>query len=138
MRRLPLAICTLCLPAILAACGTAASTSKFPAGPQREAAERIAKFQAHVTAGEQKEICASDLAASIVSRLGGTSGCEAAIKKQLTEVDNTELAIESVQAAKGATTATAKVESVYEGKKRLGSTINLVKERGKWKIASLG
>jgi hypothetical protein len=137
VRRLPAIALVLPLGALLSACGTTASTSKFPAGPQREAAETVANFQGDVTDGEQKKICSEDLAASVVTRLGGKSGCEAAIKKQLTEVDNTELAIESVQAPSGSTTAVAKVQSVYEGKKKI-STVNLVKEGSKWKISSLG
>jgi hypothetical protein len=36
-----------------------------------------------------------------------------------------------------ARTATARVKSVYSGKKRT-STVSLVKESGKWKVAALG
>jgi copper chaperone CopZ len=64
-------------------------------------------------------------------------GCEQAIKEQLTEIDAVELSVVSV--ALGGTptarTATARVKSIYSGKKKT-STMSLVKESGKWKISS--
>lgn len=128
-----------CLPLCalgLSACATTVSTSAFK-GQQREAAQAIANLQADATAGEQKKICANDLAATVVSRLGGTNRCEAAIKKQLAEIDSLEVSVRSVTLAAGSTSATAAVRSVYEGKKR-ASRVSLVKEAGRWKISALG
>ncbi len=44
---------------------------------------------------------------AVVARLGGTKGCEAAIKSQLAEVDNLEVHVESVTLAPGGKSATA-------------------------------
>jgi len=136
MRR-PLAL--LCLPlsvVALAACGSTATTAPFT-GEKHEVAQTIANLQADATAAEQKKICANDMAAAVVMRLGGSKGCEAAVKSQLTEVDNLEATIESVQLGVGSKTATAQVKSVREGKTAT-SAVSLVKEGGKWKISGVG
>jgi len=69
-----------------------------------------------------------------VAKLGGTKGCEKAVKSQLTEVDSLELTVQSVQLAKGETAATAQVKSIHQGKSHQ-STLSLVKEGAKWKIS---
>lgn len=135
-RRLPV----ICLPLsalLLAACGptAATSTSSFT-GAKHEVAQAIASFQSHASSSEQKKICEEDLAAALVARLGGSKGCEAAIKTQLGQVDNPELAIQSVQLGARGTTASATVKSIYEGKSH-PSTMLLVKEGGKWRIAGV-
>lgn len=118
----------------LASCGGTVSTSGFK-GPARGVAQTVADLQADVTAGEQKKVCANDLAAALVARLGGAKSCESAVKTQLGQVDNTELKIESIAVA--GTTATARAQSTYSGRKR-SSTLRLVKEGGRWKVSGLG
>jgi hypothetical protein len=136
MRR-PLALLCLPLSALaLTGCGNTVSTASFK-GVQHEVAQTIANFQAAATAAEQKKICTEDLAAPLVARLGGTKGCEAAIKSQLTEVDSLEATVESVTLGAGGKTATAQIRSVNEGKKAT-SGLALVEEGGKWKISGLG
>jgi hypothetical protein len=129
----------LCLPLsalALTACGSTVSTAGFT-GERHEAAQTIANLQADATAAEEKKICADDLAAALVTRLGGAKRCEAAIKNQLAEVDNLEASVESVQVAAGGKTATARVKSIHEGKNAT-SAVSLVKEGGKWKISGTG
>ena len=129
MRR---AFALLCLPVsalALAACGSTVSTAGFK-GQQHEVAQTISNLQADATAAEQSKICADDLAASVVSKLGGAKGCEAAIKSQLAQVDSLEVSVESVKLAPSGTTATAQAKSIHEGKSR-ASAVSLVKERGK-------
>lgn len=127
----------LCLPLLaagLAACGGTVSTSSFK-GEAHAVAQTLSNLQADATAADQKKICANDLAKSVVARLGGAKGCEAAIKGQLAEIDPPiELEVKSIDVS-GAT-ATASVTSTYEGKKRL-STLSLVKEGGRWKVSGL-
>jgi hypothetical protein len=133
---MPRPLAMLCLPLTalaLSACGTAVSVSGFK-GEQHEVAQTIANFQTEATSGERKKICSEYLAAALVARLGGTKGCEAAIKSQLSEVDSFETAVESVQLGAGGKIATARVKSVHEGKKA-ASTLAFVKEGGRWKIS---
>lgn len=132
MRRATTLCLLLCAP-LLAACGTATSTSSFH-GAEHEVAQTLANLQSDATATDQRKVCERDLAASIVAKLGGKSGCEAALKTQLSELDGTELNVVSVHLS--GTTATAKATSVYSGKKK-ETTVALVHEGGKWKISAL-
>jgi len=128
----------LCLPlsaVAVAACGSTVSTSSFK-GAQREVAQTIANLQADATAGEEKKVCANDVAAPVVSRLGGTKACEKAIKNQLAEVDSLEVSVQSVQIGAGGSTATAHVTSTKAGRKQSG-TASLVKEGKSWKISAV-
>jgi hypothetical protein len=148
MRR---AVALLCWPLLgvgLTACSAAVSTSAFK-GQQHEVAQTVANLQSDATAGEDKKICANDLASAVVARLGGTSRCEAAIKSQLDQVDNLEVSVQSVtlgarkpgrarkHGAPVLATASARVKSIHSGK-HAESTVSLVKEGGKWKISALG
>jgi hypothetical protein len=136
MRR-PLALLCLPLSALaLAACGTTVSTAGFK-GPEHEVAQTVSNLQADATAGEQSKICADDLAAALVTKLGGRKGCEAAIKSQLAQVDSLETSVESVTVAPDGRSATATVKSIHEGKSR-PSGVSLVKEGGKWRISGAG
>jgi hypothetical protein len=129
----------LCLPLsalVLAACGSTAASAGFT-GAKHEVAQTIANLQNDATAAEPKKICANDLAASVVSRLGGSKRCETTIKNQLTEVANLEAKVKSVQVATDGKSASAQVSSIHEGKTAT-STVALVKEGAKWKIAGSG
>ena len=132
-RALALSCLPLCALAI-SGCTTKTSTSNF-SGTEKTVAHTIAGLQSAVTAGEQKKICTEILSASVVSSLGGTKGCEAAIKEQVTEIDGTEADVKSVQV--NGTTATAEVKSTYSGKKGQLSQVTLVEEGGKWKVSAV-
>ena len=136
MRRLLALPCVPLSALVLAACGSTTTTAPFK-GEKHEVAQTIANLQADATAAEQKKICANDLAAAVVTRLGGTKRCEAAIKSQLAEVDNLETTIKSVDVTSIGKAASAQVKSIHEGKTAT-STVSLVKEGGKWKISSVG
>lgn len=131
-RALALSCLPLCALAI-SACATKTSTGNF-SGAEKSVAQTIANLQSAVTAGEQKKICTEDLAASVVTSLGGTKGCEAALKEQVAEIDGTEAEVEKVQI--NGKTATATVKSTYSGKKKL-SEVTLVEEGGKWKVSAV-
>jgi hypothetical protein len=132
----PLTLLCLALCALpLSACARAVSTSSFK-GKQEEVAKAISNLQADATAAEQKKICANDLAGAVVRSLGGAKGCEAAIKRQVAEIDSLEATIQSIHVASAGTSATAQVKSIHEGKNKL-SSVSLVKEGGRWKISGL-
>jgi hypothetical protein len=122
----------------LAACGSTVATSNFK-GEQHEVAQAISNLQSDVRAGEQTKVCENDLAAPVVARLStAPGGCKQAIKGQLSEIDNFDVTVESVQITSTGSkrTATARVKSTYNGKKVL-RTASLVFENGKWKILSV-
>lgn len=134
MRRSAALVCLLLSAFGAAACGSTTSTSSFK-GAEHEAAQTIADLQSDITASEHKKICERDLAAPIVTRLGGIKACETAVKNRLTEIDNTELTVDSVKV--DGNTATAQVKSVYGGKKQIRD-VTLTKEGSRWKISSIG
>ena len=130
--------CVLLAPAV-AGCAKAVSTSAFK-GEQHEVAQAISDLQADVTANDEKKICANDLARVTVTRLqAAPGGCRKAVKDQLAEIDNDELAVDSVQIGPGAPprTATARVRSIFSGR-TVRSTLTLVKEGSRWKVAGVG
>ena len=136
----------------LAGCASSVSTSAFK-GEQHNVAQTVADLQSDVTASDEKKICAKDLAASLVARLNtvqethngrsvrrAVAGrCRTVVKDQLSEIDSTDMKVESVALAAGAAprSATARVRSVYSGKRRF-QTLALRKEGGRWKIAGVG
>ncbi len=132
--RLLTLLCMGLLAVGLGACGSTVSTSSFK-GEQEKVAQTVAHLQSHATALEQKKICGEDLASATVARLDTAAGdCNKAIETQLKEIDSFEATVESIQL--NGDKATARVKSVYEGKKGI-QTMSLVKEGGKWKIAGL-
>jgi Protein of unknown function (DUF3828) len=134
-RRVTGALCVVLVVLGLAACGNTVSTSAFK-GEQHAVAETVSNLQSHATAGEQKKICADDLAGAVVNRLGGIKGCERAIKNQVAEIDSLEVKVQSIKLGPGGKTATARVKSTYGGKSA-ERTVSLVKEAGKWKVSGV-
>jgi copper chaperone CopZ len=135
-KRASLQSCAVLLVIGLSACATTVSTSSYK-GEAKDVAQTIKNLQADVTAGEEKKVCENDLAASVTNSLKSTTGgCQQVIKNQLKEIASFEVNVQSIQVNSAAKTATAKVKSKYSGKNRI-STISLVKEASKWKIAKL-
>ncbi len=134
LRRPACAACSAAAAFALGACATSVSTSAFK-GEKHEVAQAISNLQGDATNNDQKKICERDLAQAIVSRLGGTKGCETALKEQLAQIDSLQLEVESIDIT--GSSARARVKSTYSGKLAT-SALSLVKEGGKWKVSSLG
>lgn len=130
-RALTSGLLTAALAVGLTACGATASTAKFK-GESHNVAQTVSDLQSDVMANDQAKVCQNDLAGSVITKLGGSNGCESAIKSQLHEVDVPSMTIESI-AVKGAT-ATARVKSTWSGKSQV-TTLSLVKEGSRWKIS---
>lgn len=135
VRPTALALAALASAGAAAGCGTTSSAGSFK-GEQHNVAQTIADLQSHATAGEQGKICSQDLTAAVVQRLGGTKGCESAIKEQIQQIGNFETTVESVNIESSGRSATAVVKSVYSGKSR-ETTVRLEKEGGRWKVGGL-
>jgi hypothetical protein len=122
----------------LGACGQTVTTSSFK-GEQHEVAQAIANLQSDVSTNDASKICANDLAQAVVTRLSGArGGCKAVIKEQLGQIDNANMAVDSITVggAGAQRTATASVRTIYDGKTRRSSA-RLVREAGKWKLLSV-
>jgi copper chaperone CopZ len=122
------------LAAFAAGCGSTTASSSFK-GADHAVAETVGNLQSEATANEDAKICSDLLTKATVEKLGGQSGCEAAVKSQLGQVDSFELATKSVQV--NGDSATAQVEAVVSGKKKTQQLL-LVKEGSAWKISALG
>jgi copper chaperone CopZ len=137
LKRASLQSCAVLLVIGLSACATTVSTSGYK-GEAKEVAQTIKNLQSDVTAGEQKKVCNNDLASSVVKSISSAAGgCQQVIKEQLKEIASFEVNVQSIQITSAGHAASARVKSKYSGKNKL-STILLVKEAGKWKIAKVG
>ncbi len=124
----------------LSACASTSTTSTAGfKGEARAAAQAISSLQSDATARNEGKVCADDLAKTTVTLLDSArGGCKQAIKSQLTEVENFEVGVQSVQlgGASELRTATAQVRGIDEGRTRL-YTVSLVREGGRWKISAV-
>ena len=92
-----------------------------------------------MSTSEEQKICSRDLASAVVARLGAArGGCKAVVKDALAQIDSSSATVDSVTIGGTAArpTASARVRSIYGGTTR-SSTVLLVKEGGKWKIAAV-
>jgi hypothetical protein len=136
LKRASLQSCAVLLVVGLSACATTVSTSGYK-GEAKDVAQTIKNLQSDVTAGDEKKVCRNDLAGSVVKSLSSAKGgCQQAIKDQMAEIASFEVSVQSIQVTSPAKSATARVKSKHSGKDRI-STVSLVKEAGKWKIAKL-
>ncbi|HTR89543.1 MAG TPA: nuclear transport factor 2 family protein [Solirubrobacteraceae bacterium] len=118
------------------ACGAASTSTSSFKGEQHAVAQAIADLQSHGGSLEAKKVCSEDLAAGVVAALNRSSeGCAKAIEKQLKQIDNFEVTVRSVKVSGAG--ASARVKSVHEGKQQT-STLDLVKENGRWKVSGVG
>jgi len=114
--------------------GTGDSSGKFR-GQQQLVANTVEDLQSAGSKGDQDEICANLLAGDLVARLGTRGGCRRGVDGALKDADTFDLTVESVRVT--GSTATARVRA-DAGKRDRTSTYRLVKQDGRWKIASLG
>jgi Putative lumazine-binding len=129
-----LLIASLASAAALSGCGETVATNNFQ-GEQHEVASRISSFQKHVQEASQKELCAKDLAATLIARLRTSGkGCTEVLKEQLKNVEDPSLSIKTVTVH--GKTASATVKSVRYGK-TVPETLTLVKEGNGWKISGI-
>jgi hypothetical protein len=132
-RQLAVGLCALALAVGVAACSGTTSTSSFK-GESHKVAETVSSLTSDATDLNQQKVCDNDLAASLTTRLGGSSGCQANLKKQLHEIDALTLTIKSI--AVNGDKASARVQSTYSGKNRT-TTLLLVKEGSHWKVSGV-
>ena len=93
----------------------------------------IARYTA-ARKSDEGQICTHLLASSLIDSLRSASGltCDKAVNNALDDADSYDLTVKSVNVS--GNTATAVVDSKN---KATNDTLKLVKEGGRWKIASL-
>src|SRR3954470_4440468 len=136
MRPAYFAVC-LVLPA-LAGCGAASSSdsAKDFTGDKKAVAQTLDDFSKAARDNDEKEICTSLLARSLVRRLDATGPrCTGAISDQLDAAGDDKLDVKTIVVS--GRTATATVVSKVDGDDRR-QTLQLVSEDGRWRLSGVG
>ncbi len=124
-----------------AGCGDAAApegdtrAGEF-AGPQLEVANTVDDFAEAARKQDTEQICADLLAAAVVDRLGGGT-CADELKGSLRDTNAADLTIPPRGITISGNRATARVVTDL-GADDATDTVELVRERGRWKIAAVG
>jgi hypothetical protein len=126
------------LPFALGACGQTAKDSAGDfQGDQKNVAQTVEDLQAFARKGDADKICTELLARPLVAKINQSSGrpCDKALKDTIGDVDAFELQVQKVNVNGDKATAVVKSES---GDKARIQTLELVRDREAWKIATLG
>jgi hypothetical protein len=126
------------LPLVLSACGQASKDSaKDFKGDQQAVAQTVEDLQTASKRGDGKKICSSLLAPALVAQIKTSSkaACDKAVKDALKDADSYEMQVQKVTIT--GTTAAAVVKSEASDQHRI-DTLQLVKDGGAWKLATLG
>jgi hypothetical protein len=125
----------LALAAALAGCGTTSSATDF-AGAEQAVAEQVEALQSAGESRDGEEICGELLSQALRRAMtAGAAGCAAQVEEAIGDADDFELDVRDV-AVEGER-ATARVRARTDGAER-PRTLELVRERGGWRIDSLG
>ena len=124
------------IPAI-AGCGASSTTdnAKDFKGEQKAVAQSLDDFSKAARDSDEKEICTSLLARSLVRRLDATrQRCVGAVSDQLDAAGDDKLDVKTIVISEG--TATATVVSKVDGDDKR-QTITLVDEDGRWRLSGV-
>ena len=124
--------------ALVAGCRPTTSSntdlSKFK-GDQRQAAQVVVDFQNAAKDGNDNSICRDLLATALADRLAARgNGCPAVVHEAIRNADSLDMTVQSVQVTGQKATARVKLET---GKKDRTTTLALVREGARWRIAGL-
>ena len=127
MRR-SLAILSIALASLLAACGQTDSSAEFE-GEERRAAAVVEDLQEAALEGEERRICRPLLSADLARRAGD---CNRVVQDALDETDQTELEVEDVRV----TGDRARVRVSAGSREPETETFELVRENRSWRISA--
>ena len=121
----------------LAGCGASSTTdnAKDFKGEQKAVAQSLDDFSKAARDSDEKEICTSLLARSLVRRLDASpQRCAGAVSDQLDAAGDDKLDVKTIVIS--GTTATATVVSKVDGHDKR-QTITLVDEDGRWRLSGV-
>ena len=136
MRRVALIVASLCVAVAIGGCSLGGSTTNSAGftGAQGEVAAALNTFSSDASSNNSKDMCTNVLDARLVKQLGGTAACQTIITAQLKTTDDFSLAVKAVTLS--GKTATASVQTVVAGKKKLQS-LRLHQDAAGWRVDSL-
>jgi hypothetical protein len=121
---------------VLAVCALAGCGDSGPSDEQQIRAA-LAEFERAAAARDYQALCDRVLAPELIETVKQIGlPCELALQKGFEDVENPRLTVGAVKVDDD--TATAEVRSSAAGEAPSQDTIELVKVRGGWRIASLG
>jgi dihydroxyacetone kinase len=126
------------LPLVFSACGQAAKDSAEDfKGDQQAVAQTVEDLQSASRKNDNAKICSTLLAPALVAQIKKASGgtCDDALKDAISDADSFELQVQKVTVTGDKATAVVKSEG---GDKDRVDTLQLVKDRGGWRVATLG
>lgn len=130
-------VASACLALTLGGCSltpsSSANTSGFT-GTKATIATKINQLASDVSSSDGLDICENVLATSVRAKLNKVGSCQTIIKNQIKTIDDNTITIEKISLA--GTTATATVQSTFNGKK-VDSSMTLAKQSGGWRIATI-
>jgi hypothetical protein len=133
MRRPGLAL--LAAAVLLAGCGTTSSATNF-SGAEQGVAEQVEALQSAGEARDGEEVCGQILSDELRTAVqAGRSSCAEQVEEAIADADDFDFEVEDVTVQ--GERATARVRARVGGADRL-RTLELVRERGRWRISSLG
>ena len=123
------------LAAVAAGCGTTSSATNF-SGADQGVAEQVEALQAAAEARDGDEVCGELLSDRLraAMRADGAS-CADQVEEAIADADDFELEVERVDVQ--GDTATVRVLARVDGSQR-PRELELVRQRGGWRIDSLG
>jgi hypothetical protein len=137
MRARALPLVALALAVLAGGCassGSKDSTADFR-GEQRLVAATVEDLESAAADGDEGKLCRELLARSVVDRLGrGGRTCGQTVKDALKDADSSDLTVRSVRVDGTRASVAVKEE---RGRADRVSTVRLVKEGGRWRIATL-
>ena len=136
MRRAALIVASLCVAVAIGGCslGSSSASSGTFTGVQGDVAVALNTFSNDASSTNSKDMCANVLDARLVKKLGGTNACQTTITAQLKTTDDFSLAVKAVTLS--GKTATASVQTVVAGKKKIQSVL-LHQDAAGWRVDSL-
>jgi hypothetical protein len=120
----------------LAGCGAEARTSSaenFPAGAERDVAQKVEDLQEAGERNEPDDICSNILSQALVRELEAAGvECADEMKKAIEDADDYELDVRDVNVS--GNTATVRVQRGEDGP---AETMEFTRENGDWRATSL-
>jgi hypothetical protein len=138
--RSPAAIAaSLCLGLALGGCSLTSQKPTTPAntsGPAASIGTLIDNFKSDGSSANETKICNDDLSSALKQALNAHGGCKTDITNQLASVSTFTLTTTKGVEVSG-NTATAVVQSTYDGKTR-NATLHFIKQpKGGWRISGI-
>jgi hypothetical protein len=117
--------------------GAQKDSAKDFTGAEKQVATTVEDLQAAGKKGDETKICDDLLATALVNQIkqAKSTTCATAVSTSLDDVDSYDIQVKKVTVS--GTTATAAIESKDKDGNR-PDTLTLVKEKGRWRISSLG